>query len=127
MKEIIRRETYETNSSMSHSMVILTKADSKRWEEDELYAVSDEWFSWDKWEKKPERMKLYTLDEVLEMCRQNDYFDPDAYEDMDNCLKDEGFVRYSTWEELELELEENEVTTPGGEEIVVHCAYGSEY
>lgn len=120
----IRKNTFETNSSSTHSMVICTKDEWDKWAAGELYA--SRWYDGFK-----------TKDEVMEEYRKeySDYFDEegnfipnDEYETFEDFQSD-----YSTeWYDMdgwvgELESDENEYTTSSGEVIKVICRYGYDY
>lgn len=140
MKRVIRREVWETNSSTSHSVVIMTAEQHKKWEEGDLYYYSHPtWY--DPFEKllkdkKPQSGAFYTQDEVIEFYRLQGYeYDPEAgYYDTDEENKDEfiremgDFYGYDSWHNDEyLEFDSETYTTPSGEEIVVECKYGNDY
>lgn len=127
--KVIRREAFETNSSTSHSIVILSEEDAKRWEEDpNLYACEScySWFWLDK-SKKPEKTKLYTRQELLELLCKEDNSIPDYYEKEEDFFRDEGFVNFEMWENIELEEDSNEFESPSGDKMVAYCKYGTEY
>lgn len=140
MKRAIRREVWETNSSTSHSVIIMTADKYKKWEEENLYYyIGRDWY--DPFEnlpeeKKPKSGELYTQDEIIEFYRLQGYeYDPASGDyDTDEENKDQyiremsDFVGYQSFSEDEyLETDVNYYTTPGGEEIVVCCKYGSDY
>lgn len=135
---VIRREVFETNSSTSHSCVIITADQYKRWEEDGLYYYPpNKWY--DPFEKLSEDQKpiggcLYTQEEVLRFykligyeCDLSLYAEEESAED--DFIREMGdFIGYENWSEDEyLENDTNYYTTPGGEEIVVCCKYGNDY
>ena len=130
MKKVIRNGVFETNSSTINNLIILSEADHERWMNENLYAVYyiGE-YSWKNAVKKPEKCKLYTKEEVLEMLAKNGngYIEDEGYESEEDFIKDEGFITYEDWCELELELGETHFTTPTGEKMVVESAYGYEY
>lgn len=124
--KVIRNQVFETNSSTSHSIVILSEEDSKRWEENQdLYTCTNfyYWF-WEDKPIKPERCKLYTHDELIKIFGE---FDPNYYKNEEEFFKDEGFVNYDSWENMELEEDTENFVTPSGDKMVVYCKYGMEY
>lgn len=141
MKRVIRRGVWETNSSTSHSVIIMTEDKYKKWEEGNLYYYGNTRSWYDPFkelpeEKKPRNGELYTQDEVIEFYRLQGYeFDPEAgdydtvEENKDQYISEMGdFVGYHSFAENEyLETDTNYYTTPGGEKIVVTCQYGSDY
>ncbi len=125
MKTIIRRNVFETNSSASHSLVILPKDEYKRWEEGELYTlISDYTFLYNKWDNKPQKGKLYTRDEVINMLKTSPYFYEYSIEEQ---IRDNYFVTYEDWENIELERETEEFVTPSGDVMIADSKYGYDY
>ena len=140
MRTVIRRCIFESNSSTSHTCVIMTEEQNKKWEEEDLYYYPNhDWY--DPFKKLPEDKKpkagcLYTQDEVLEFHKLQGYepnpeeYTDDEFEDEEDIkdifIKEMGdFFKYTQWFEDEyLETDENHFTTPGGEKIVVCCKYG---
>ena len=131
MKEVIRFSTFESNSSSSHSIVILNKADAERWKDGDLYAIKDNFYYYEDDDARLNKCKLYTKEEILDYIKKyNKYFEPSDIEEYggeEEYLNSEGFATYSNWEDIELEEEETEFVTPGGEEMVAFCKYGMEY
>ena len=124
----IRKNTFETNSSSTHSMVICTKDEYEKWANGELYAS--------RWEDG-----FKTKDEVVKELQANysEYFDENG-----NFIEDEdrSDLYYDSLEELisnesewytlddwcgELECDENSYTSPSGDEIRIICRYGYDY
>lgn len=140
MKKVIRKCVFETNSSTSHATVIMTEEQYNRWTNENLYYYGGSKY-YDPFEKLPEDKKpkagcLYTQDEVLEFHKLQGYepnpeeYTDDEFEDEEDIkdifIKEMGdFIKYTQWFEDEyLETDTNELTTPGGEKIVVCCKYG---
>ena len=142
-KRVIRRCVFESNSSTSHSTIIMTDEQYNKWKEEKLYYYPpNRWY--DTFKKLPEDKKpksgcLYTQDEVLEFYKLkgyeynplelDDYDEDEAYDERE--LKDMyikemcGFAGYDAWHDDEyLEFDEHTYTTPGGETIIVACKYG---
>lgn len=139
MKKVVRRNVWETNSSTSHSVVIMTASQHDKWEEENLYYYPPTRFTWyDPFDtlsedKKPQGGSLYTRDEVMEFYRLQGYeYDPEAgdydtdEENKDQYIREMGdFYGYDSWHDDEyLETDTHSYTTPGGEEIIVECKYG---
>ncbi len=130
MRKAIRRYTWETNSSTTHSTVILLKDDSERWGDENLYYCVDDW----KWREMPDNQrpeigKLYSKEEVLKFYELTNYpYDPDGDKDELTFIKNHyDFERHSDWWDNEyLNYDEHSFVTPGGEEIVVYCKYGND-
>lgn len=128
--KVIRRGIWETNSSMTHSCVIMTAEQNKKWMGDRLYYYPGHDY-WDPFKELPEDEKpvpgeFYTQDEVIEFHRLQGYiYDPDV-SDKESFIEEMGdFIAYDSWRDDEYcETDTHSYTTPKGEEIVVHCKYG---
>lgn len=145
MKRAIRREVWETNSSTSHSVIIMTADQAKRWSEEELYYYNNRnWY--DPFNKLPEEKKpkaggFYTQDEVIKMYDLQGYhFDPDNLDydkdedDTEEILKDKfieemgDFISYDQWYGDEcLEHDTEYYTSPSGDDLVISCRYGWDF
>lgn len=142
-KKVTRRCVWETNSSTTHSTIIMTEENYKKWKQEKLYYYPPN-RGYDPFKKLPEDKKpksgyLYTQDEVLEFYKLkgyeynplelDDYDEGEAYDERE--LKDMyikemcDFAGYDAWNDDEyLEFDKHTYTTPGGETIVVACKYG---
>lgn len=130
MKKVIRNGVFETNSSATNNLIILSETDHERWMNEDLYAVQYiGGYLWKNAVKKPEKCKLYTKEEVLEMLAENGngYIEDEGYESAEDFIRDEGFITYEDWCEQELEFDTTNFTTPSGEKMVVESAYGYDY
>ena len=136
MKSVTRRCVWETNSSMTHSVVILTAEEDERWGKESLYYY-DKSYWYDPFKKlsedqKPVAGRLYSRSKVMEFIRLNG----DETQPPEDCDEDEwfrdildgyNFIGYKDFMEDEYyENDTNYYTTPGGENIVVHCKYGGD-
>ena len=121
----IRQKTFETNSSSTHSITIMSKDDFQRWEDGEIFKepYNDNFIEKDEvgkylkdyYEENKESFAKYNditeFDaEVVEESLRNDGEMPEAYEDY--CESDY------------LEVDVNNHTTKNGEDIVIICKYG---
>lgn len=116
MKTLFRGSIFETNSSATHSMIILSEDDYKKWEENELYAGEGDY-------------KLYTFEEAFAEINKEHFYDKyDKVEDrwyIDKALASYGFYKCDDWFNDEyLEAESSDYTTENGDKIVVCCRYG---
>ena len=129
--KIIRSSIWETNSSMTHSCVIMTAEQDKKWTDEGLYYCNcRRWSSVSELEEPPIHGELYTEDEVLEFYRKAGYeYDESKYEDVSHFIREfDEFILYDEWVNDEyLEKDSETYTTPGGETIVVHCKFGGDY
>jgi len=116
MKTLYRGSIFETNSSATHSMIILSEDNYKKWEENELYAYEGDY-------------KLYTFDEAFAELSKNSFYAKydkvvDRY-NIDKALSSYGFYKCDDWFNDEyLEAESSDYTTEHGDKIVVCCRYG---
>ena len=95
---IIRRNTFETNSSSTHSLTMCTKDDYEKWKNGEL--VFDRWND--------------------ELVSPEDKELEDEYGDKDYFTYDEFFDYYNS----EYETFKQDFTTPNGEEVIAFGYYG---
>ena len=136
MKRAIRNSIYETNSSTTHSCIIMGEPQSELWETKNLYFYRGRW--WDPFkdiseERRPVKYCLYTENEVLGFLELIDlHYNPNEWENNGGILQfirecDCDFISYEMWEERELEEDVTTYTTPSGEKIIVYCQYGYDY
>lgn len=109
----IRRGTFETNSSSTHSITICTKDKYKSFVNNELYI--DDYSG-----------KLITQEELEEMFEKNNKeYGEILHNSLEDFKKDEGIITYDEWcSDEDYEQYYEEYTTPKGEEIVVFGKYG---
>ena len=105
MKRTFRPKVFETNSSMTHTLIIASKEDSDKWEKGELL--------WQSYRNK----RFVTRKEADKIIA-----DPDSYVD------EEDFYTYEDFESdrgyYELEHDSGEFTSPSGDKIVWYLAVG---
>ena len=117
-----RLGTFETNSSSTHSMVICTKDQWDKWAAGELFASR----YYDGFKTKEEAISILMKD-FPEYFDESGEFRSDSdlsYDSLEELISYE-----SEWYDMDswvgdLECDENEFTTPGGEVIKVICRYG---
>lgn len=120
MKQTFRFNTFETNSSTTHAMVILgSEEENNLWNDGKLYV------DWDG--------NIYTEEEVnAEFEANKEEFIKKSYYSLDKedegdifqeWLSDSGFYNCDTWWE-NLEQDCTTYTTKSGDTIYIHCAYG---
>lgn len=111
MKQMIRYSTFETNSSSTHSCVICTEEENKKWESGECF-YSDDY----------KGSKFVTAEEVKAEFNKEfpEEFDEDRFEEW--CL-DNDYYTIDTWggEDYEYDTTSREIN---GMKIYVHCYYG---
>jgi len=129
----IRQCVFETNSSMSHSLIIMSKDQNERWEKENLYYYQCSW--WNPFKDLPEdeqpiKGELYTQKEVLEFLEKSGYkYNPEEWDgDVDEFIYEmygETFSGYEKWHDSDWEEYGDETyTTPGGEELIVEWKCG---
>ena len=105
MKRTIRKGIFETNSSMTHSLVICTKEEMKKWENGDLL--------YDNWRTG----KLFTKDEITEMINAPEsHYDRDDFWTYEDFTTDRGYYG--------LESDGGSFTTPSGDEMEWVAVYG---
>lgn len=121
MKEITRYNCFETNSSMTHSCVIMPKKVYEEWESSEKYIFLDDsmcyfldYFKMIPESKRPQKGHLYTKEEALKFMNINNFLD----------LKDVGFCKWDDWYDTDLYIDTNYYTSESGDEFVMCCKYG---
>ena len=130
MKKIIRRGTFETNSSSTHSLTIMEASKWKEFETTDKYLAD-----WDG--------KLFTIEELIEEYKILADKYPDTYniknlntrEDWikyltkSNGWRGANYFTYETWGEYDIwsdwaECYVEHFTTPSGDEMVAVGGYG---
>lgn len=120
MKQTFRFNTFETNSSTTHAMVIFgSEEENNLWNDGKLYV------DWDG--------NIHTEEEVnAEFEANKEEFIKKSYYSLDKedegdifqeWLSDSGFYNCDTWWE-NLEQDCTTYTTKSGDTIYIHCAYG---
>ncbi len=132
MRRVIRRNVWETNSSTTHNIVIMTEEQAEKWENENLYYYKTGWYDAFKdfpESEKPKQGQLYTKEEVLHFYKLKGYEPDENYNDEDDpeeaFIKEMyDFIKYDWFKDSDLEMDDNYYTTPSGENIVVMCQYG---
>lgn len=139
MKKIVRRCVFETNSSMTHSCIIMSEEQANKWMNGDIYYCTIKWYNpfRDLSESsRPKYGQFYTLKEVLEFYEKLGYdikdynFTGNEEEALELFMKKvikNNFITYEQWmNDGYLECDQETYTTPGGENIVVYCKYGQD-
>lgn len=103
MKMTIRNGIFETNSSMTHSLVICTKEEMEKWKAGELFLR--------RWGDE-----LISKEEMDEEIALETYREREDFSSYDEFMSD-----YGHWE---LEHDYGEFKTPSGDEMCWVAAYG---
>ena len=126
MKVQTRPFVFETNSSMTHSLVILPEADMKRWELENKTYIYDDWDTTKFGEKTPENNKLYTISDLIDFIKE---VEPsiDVDEDYATYMAEKyGFYDFDSWPKDYADLDDlGYYTSPSGDKFVIRycCGY----
>ena len=120
MKQTFRFNTFETNSSTTHAMVIFgSEEENNLWNDGKLYV------DWDSNIYTEEEVKAKYAEEREEFIKKS-YYSEDRKDEEDifqEWLSDSGFYNCDTWWE-NLEQDCTTYITKSGDTIYIHCAYG---
>lgn len=113
----IRRNTFETNSSSTHSITILSAEDFNKWEDENLYFDEDK--------------EIFLTKEELYDSIKKEYPEYENDEDIEEFILDNRSEYPKTYERFinddSLEVDVNHYTSKSGDEIVIICKYGYDY
>lgn len=150
----IRFNTFETNSSSTHSLTICTKEDYKKWENGELYYYDERLVSKEEadniireniicgkidtnWKEKFMTFKgeKIIFDDTSDWRKKRQtLYTPEnlneiTQEEIDKYMEesDNFQSKEDFFDDYELETYEENYTTPNGEEIIAFGKYGSDY
>lgn len=127
----IRRNTFETNSSSTHSLVMCTKQDYNKFSNSQLWLVD--------WSSAPKPMM--TFDEAIQFLRNKSFMDAEAEETVramyaandtegvSNYLRDYDVYDMDSYDSAHEGLEDfyQELETPSGETVIALGYYGERY
>lgn len=121
--KVIRLGVFETNSSSTHTMVIMPEEDFEKWKSGEIlrFKWDDTFVSKEEAEEIINKLKVdyakeYKVNvdniEVYDLSDDDNYYEkvPLAYKDFDDWMNLEGDI--------------NHYKTKGGEDLVILCWYG---
>lgn len=113
MKYQVKNKVFETNSSATHSITLLSREDYDDWTAGKKYLCK--YGYGDNYKKG----HLYTYEEIEKLAKEKGY----AVEDM---LEDRDFMSYETYDYYAEEYEQywETFTTKSGDEIVAFGYYG---
>ena len=135
MKQTIRFNTFETNSSSTHSIVIIPDDQWDKWLSNELFYLQYDFGYYNKKLLELNNNSRYFTKEFLENCSlfeeadkmplKKDYQNIEKYEQaLREWCEDLDFIIFNRWDEKELEEDITEYTTPKGEKLRILCKYG---
>lgn len=111
MKQTIRFNTFETNSSSTHNCVICTEDEYKKWQAGEIYVDYNG--------------NMYTKEQVIKEFEKEDgmvYVDDDEL--FDAFLRNEEYDSYDRWFEEDYLESDITVREINGTKIYVCCKFG---
>ena len=117
---------FETNSSSTHSITIVSKEDYENWEKDNLFINTDSWSSLSKNKDKT----FVTKEEAIEILTNSKYPPDEDLSALDEeslleVIRDNGFkTKERYYDEIEYETFEEEYTTKSGDIIIAFGYYG---
>lgn len=119
----IRLGTFETNSSSTHSMVICSEEEYKKWANGELLA--SRWM--DGFKTREEVMEEFKKEHSEYFDSEGNFISTDEYESLEELMDDYSYD--VEWYDLDgwagdLECDENSYTSPSGDKIRIICRYG---
>ncbi len=135
MKQTIRFDTFETNSSSAHNIVIIPEEQWDKWLSNELFYLQYDFGYYNKKLLELNNNSRYFTKEFLENCSlfeeadkiplKKDYQDVEKYEQaLNEWCEDLDFIIFNRWDEKELEEDITEYITPKGEKLRILCKYG---
>jgi len=116
----IRRNTFETNSSSTHSVTIMTSEEYDKWENEGLYWDGEKLITYDELfsiflEIENKCRKEYLIEKEITKDDFEEWLDDNSYE----------YIKYDTYFDDEyLETDVTNHTTKSGDEIVIICKHG---
>ena len=127
MKKIIRKGTFETNSSSTHSLILMLKNDYDEWIKGNLYSTDR---CYPRWFDGIEMKRFVTHEEALELMKHYRYLpDEQCWDDeiwVNDQLVEAGFRR-GDYENEYADVIYQEFTTPSGEVVVAVSEYEEDY
>lgn len=119
----IRRGVFETNSSSTHSISILTEEEDKQWLRGDIlrYRWSDKFITKEEYAKKFEELKQqYAKENNIPIEDVDDY-------DVQEYFYDDIAYNFEDYDDImELESDVTKYTTKNGEQLIIRCWYGYE-
>lgn len=133
MKRQIRFGTFESNSSTTHVLYMVSRDVYEKYEQGG-YLYNGSSFGWKNKEAAPKNGEIYSKEEVIEMIKNNyKYYEPFNENEMDKDeIEDEWneiisgaeFVTEEILENQQYETFYDSYRTPSGEEVVAFGYYG---
>ena len=124
MKQQIRFNTFETNSSTTHNITIFSEEEYEKFKAGEIFVDYDGFVT------KDEILNSDDFKEHLEMYMADNGYEPEELEEItEDAFNDYCYENGVYGNETDSELEEdiNTYTTKSGEKLYIICRYGHDY
>lgn len=117
----IRKCVFETNSSSTHSIVILTEEEDKKWSDGDIlrYKWEDKFITKEEYAKKYEELKRQFAED-----NNIPIEEVDDYELQNECCDDIAYTLDDYDDAMDLESDTTKYTTKSGEVLIIRCWYG---
>lgn len=124
--KVIRLSVFETNSSSTHSMSILSEEEFSKWQNGELLKLKweDEFVSKEDNDKIIQALKEKYAQEYKVDVEDIEIEDLEEIDEMGEKIP-MNFEDYDDWMDLERDI--NYYTTKSGEKLVIVCWFGNDY
>ena len=124
--KVIRLSVFETNSSSTHSMSILSEEEFSKWQNGELLKLKweDEFVSKEDNDKIIQALKEKYAKEYKVDVEDIEIEDLEEIDEMGEKIP-MNFEDYDDWMDLERDI--NYYTTKSGEKLVIVCWFGNDY
>ena len=111
----IRRKTFETNSSSTHSITMCSKDDFDRWVNGELY--------WDRYGNGYEKGSFLSYEELDKLYHKDPTYS--SKYTLEDFMEGDAIYTYERYmDEIDFETFQETYTTPNGEKVVAFGYYG---
>ena len=125
----IRRNTFETNSSSTHSLVMCMKKDYNLWMKDKLWFIDCGAPSFVPWENVIKFMREHYSSAQEDIETLISEYEKNNMETVEDILSDYEIYSYSAWLDHSgaYERYSDSFITPSGDEVVAFGFFGSSY
>ena len=119
----VRRGTFETNSSSTHSITMCMESDYEKWKNGEMY-----WHRWNDELVSKETVEEEFLKENTGVSKE----DPDFKDKLEEYLNNDDktyytYKEFNDYDYIEYETYVDKYNTPNGDTVVAFGYYGQEY
>ena len=123
---LIRKNTFETNSSSTHSITMCMESEFEKWKTGEMYwdRWNDELVSKEEVEKKMVEYKVEFINEHPDFDENDDDWQEQLQEYLDDDKMYYSYEEFNDYDYIEYETFVDDYTTPSGDKIVAFGYYG---